>query len=812
MTRRRPKSEAVAVSLFPFLAVLLCTMGALIVLLVMLSLQAKETVEAAPPPPPPAVDEEALERYEELLARAAALDDERAALIAQLETRAKVIKDLDIEGTKLEEELESLDALRGQMRNNDESDVTEAQLKANLTWYENKLFEKEGELRKIRQRVAENPVSYAIVPYTGDSGTFQRPLYIECSEEGVILQPEGVVLRADDFTVLAANNPLVSAIRETTDYWRSRGRSARGEAYPLLLVRPNGALAFHAAKTALEFWSGDFGYELIEENWNLEFSQPDPELARRQARAVDNARRVLANLSHGGSGLIAQATRPSFRVATQGSLEPVSPGSGGSGQGNGANSRENGLGGGQSSGSQAGAKGTSTGLAGAAGGTDRYGNPLPGASGNGSTGDGMLGGGVAGDNRYGQAGGTGSDTAGLAGNSFGGNPNNAAGPSGIGTGGQGSGDSLLVGGNGTGPRDPLSPMFAGNAGGQDTSSQYGAGQSSGLNGSGLGGTGQFGSPQLGSGGDPQGQGGTGQAGSALTGMGAPGTAGSLGHEPNKVTGGAVANPDGDGATNYVGMANPANDSAWRQNGAGGPMQNGGMAGATQQAGAGQGAMQPGALNQSVTNAGTPQSPGSFGQPGTTFSQGATGAQAGSAGSPASSGNFSFSPGGSSGGGGRPGMGTGAGGEHREANWALPNAGVGNVAVSRMMKVTLDANTLTVYPKDPQWQPDVVRLQPNTQDSLDDFRIAVWREMDRWGLAGRGMYWKPILKFEVTPDGADRYFELKQMMENSGFVLESQRVLPPSRANSSPAQNQPQRNGPLIIRPADNFRSSGRVQR
>ncbi|MDA7980450.1 MAG: hypothetical protein MPJ50_16955 [Pirellulales bacterium] len=653
MTRRRPKSDAVAVSLFPFLAVLLCTMGALIVLLVMLSLQAKDgAADIAGPAPPPAVDEDALARHAELVARADELATQRAELSERIAARIKELEDIDIEGTRLEEELASLDALRGQLRNTADSEVTEEQLRANLTWYENKLIEAEAELRKIKQRIATNPVSYAIVPYLGGSGTYRRPLYIECTDAGVILQPEGVILRADDFAILAANNPLVSAIRTTIDYWQTQGRSSRGEAYPLLLVRPDGALAFHAAKTALEFWNGDFGYELVDEGWNLEFSPPDAELAQRQARAIDNARKLLSTLRRGNSGLVAQATRPSFRVATQGSLEQLSPGA------------------------------------------------VPGLGGQGAAGQGSSE--------------TGFDSD-VTGSRYGAN----------GAGETGTADN---------PFANLNQVAADSLGGEPGSEN----------------------------GNPLGIGtGTGTGGMTSTGTG---------HQPNQVTGGAVNQPGGEGQNNYIGLANPANDAAWRQNGAAG------VAGATAS-----GAMQPGTLESAVAAAGTPQMPGSFGQPGSftqsssfgqpgsSFSTSISGAPSADAQSPPSS-SFSFS-----------GAGQGAGGSagqgHRQANWALPNAGFGDVAVSRAMRVTLDGSELTIYSMDPQTRPEIVYLQPQTADSLDDFRAAVWREMDRWGLAGRGMYWKPILKFEVTPAGADRYFQLKRLMENSGFVLESQRVLP-----------------------------------
>ena len=50
MSRPTASREASAVSLFPFLAVLLCTMGSLLVLLVVLAQQATEQADARPSP------------------------------------------------------------------------------------------------------------------------------------------------------------------------------------------------------------------------------------------------------------------------------------------------------------------------------------------------------------------------------------------------------------------------------------------------------------------------------------------------------------------------------------------------------------------------------------------------------------------------------------------------------------------------------------------------------------------------------------------------------------------------------------------
>ena len=44
-------------------------------------------------------------------------------------------------------------------------------------------------------------------------------------------------------------------------------------------------------------------------------------------------------------------------------------------------------------------------------------------------------------------------------------------------------------------------------------------------------------------------------------------------------------------------------------------------------------------------------------------------------------------------------------------------------------------------------------------------------MDTWGIAGREMYWRPILNFYVAPGGEPRLLDLTRSLEGSGLVIE-----------------------------------------
>jgi len=290
MSRVRPQVGP-TISLFPFLAVLLCTMGSLLVLLVLFS-SSVENADAE------AVAAAAREQEEDLeLAR-----DELGWRIDQLEgVRSRTADDLararlqlagiEADSRSLVDELDELERMAAALEAGaDEADEP-------LTDLEQRLAAAKAEIDEARQAAAERPPAYAVVPYEGDAGTHRRPLYIECCIDGVFLQPEGIRLGPSDFEgTPGPGNPLASALRAAREHVANRpGESGEPavQPYPLLLVRPSGVMAYYAARESLQSWGSDFGYQFIDEDWTLTFPPPDAALAEAEMRAVEEARRRL---------------------------------------------------------------------------------------------------------------------------------------------------------------------------------------------------------------------------------------------------------------------------------------------------------------------------------------------------------------------------------------------------------------------------------------------------------------------------------------------------------------------------------------
>ena len=299
--RRAVRRQAVGVALFPFLAVLICTMGSLIVLLVLLVQQARldarsiaaEQVGAVPPD-----DQQLRQQLEEAQWKRELLEQSRAEKTKELaDSRVKLahledhIQRLATRARDLMERAKAID--EGQQLQDNQLAAAQAEL-ARL---QQEIAKKQAELDETRKRLQAQEQWFALIPYEGPHGTRRRPIYIECTAEGVIIQPEGLVFSPDDFNgPLGPHNPLDAALRTIREHLNATARGT-GEPYPLLVVRPSGIVAYGAARAALKDWDEEFGYELVGDDKKLAFGSPDPALSGLLQKSVAVARRRQAAMA-----------------------------------------------------------------------------------------------------------------------------------------------------------------------------------------------------------------------------------------------------------------------------------------------------------------------------------------------------------------------------------------------------------------------------------------------------------------------------------------------------------------------------------
>lgn len=281
MSRR--SRTTLAPNLFPFLAVLVCTLGTLILLLALVAQKAETAAQQVAD----SQDSTTRLRTEEEQWRAQELQKLRARQTAELEERRSALAHLEDHLRRLREELAQLAS---------EAKAAETQTdEANVLQTQRELAELRAEIERAKQEIDDlgrerdgRPPRVVIVPYKGTNGTDRRPIYVECTDQAVIIQPEGVRITAAQLDgPLGPGNPLDAALRAVRAHWQQSGEPQ--PPYPLLLVRPDGIHAYAACRTAMAAWDDQFGYELIPADLRLGFPQPDPTLRDKLVATVDDA-------------------------------------------------------------------------------------------------------------------------------------------------------------------------------------------------------------------------------------------------------------------------------------------------------------------------------------------------------------------------------------------------------------------------------------------------------------------------------------------------------------------------------------------
>ncbi len=321
MSRYPVRKKAVGVSLFPFLAVLICTMGALIVLLVLVVQMAH--VDASEQPPQP-LDQAEMEK-ESYEWRLGLLQQQHKQLDADVQRNAAELSHLEQHIRELERRWKQLVAEATDLKQRVDHGADDSTTTRNeLARVQAAIATVKNELQVARRRAATQPPVYAIVPYDGPNGTHRQPIYLECTQQGIVVQPDGIVLRTGDLDgPLGAGNPLDAVLRAIRKYQGELQGATTSNAYPLLIVRPDGAEVYALARAAMRVWDDEFGYELIDAEKRLEFPPVD-------ARRVELLKKVVADARSRQAILIA-AMPSRYQRSDQGSGFVAAPERGGTG-------------------------------------------------------------------------------------------------------------------------------------------------------------------------------------------------------------------------------------------------------------------------------------------------------------------------------------------------------------------------------------------------------------------------------------------------------------------------------------------------
>jgi hypothetical protein len=303
MSRAKATEVTSPLSLFPFIGVLLSTMGALLVVLIAVSRSARDTAvrdvaaeqEAAQKALSPPQSEEDRQKLDQINQYAARLRDVRERTERRLRDEQSRLSHIEDQMRRLEDQMAGLGAAAAELEGMDQGHLDDRrQAEREMERLRQLIAESRGTIDSLKKENASKKRSYAIIPYEGPNGTQRRPLYIECRAEEVILQPEGIRLAAQDFMPpIDSGNPLASALRAAREeISKETGgvTTKQTEPYPLILVRPEGIEAYYLVRMAIASWDADFGYEFVGSDWKLDFPPASPQLAKLEHQAIEQAR------------------------------------------------------------------------------------------------------------------------------------------------------------------------------------------------------------------------------------------------------------------------------------------------------------------------------------------------------------------------------------------------------------------------------------------------------------------------------------------------------------------------------------------
>ena len=330
---RRPSNSSAGVSLFPVLAVLVCTMGSLILLLIVTTkrIRAAAIEKARQAAVVEVVEPEIIAPVAESLLAPVDVNRHENAIRGwrtQLESLTAERNSTREALTDLERKLVAAQSavLRSQQTATSKKDrLKEARgiqqkaaadrerLQGEIEAMRDELAASEQRLADAKERQKTAQSKFAFIPFDGRNGTTRRPILIECTDKFIRFVPEDIRLTPAELNGFTAGfNPLLNASRELIHYWNAYDRvhaeeaaseaenstdevtnkdllsfgNSTKEPYVLLLVRPTGAMSFLIAKNLLGQLKIPHGYELLDDDMELEFSDPNPDAKQICQQAI----------------------------------------------------------------------------------------------------------------------------------------------------------------------------------------------------------------------------------------------------------------------------------------------------------------------------------------------------------------------------------------------------------------------------------------------------------------------------------------------------------------------------------------------
>lgn len=695
------KRDELAPSLFPFLAVLVCTMGALVLILMLVVNNAESYAKEA------AKNDEVEQVSEEMMALSEEMQKVRAKQQKELERQQGELAHIEDHINRLLKRAEDLAKQREKlMQQQSERLVSDEEFEKAKADLLKKIAENEEELKKKEEEKKEKKPAYAIIPYYGPNGTQRRPIYLECTAQGLIVQPDGFMLQLRDLQPpYGPGNPLDAVLRSIRSHLETISATGGVAPYPLLIVRPDGIRTYALARGAITSWDDQFGYELVEDDKELKYPAFEKPIRAELEKVVAQARARQVALIAAMPGRMREMLEDSSGGEGWGPIDTDEAVAEGLGGGDGEGDADDSMAGGDGSGSaneQALASGNGNNRN-SQGATDAAGNEL---LANGNRPENFVA-----TNPYGSGGfmpgrsGAGVSTGG---GSLGGRSSPATG----------------------GMRTVGAPMAGGNVPGngeRGNDPQEGTGGSTEF----LGGEGEFGPISANS--NPQQMAGGSQAKQGTNGKLAQNQQGTV---DGQASGAGDAADGVDGTTKQKAMAGKSNGtpppegSVFREMSGGGDSLSG--------------------------------TPGGEGSPGVTYSTAA--AKKSSAKDSKTKNSSSPSKPSAE----EEELPSGAIVISQGSDWTRQN--VRGTAIDRVIRIHCMADRWVILAEPKQQGTKTIFLRRGLAQARDDLAKALQGRIDSWGMALAGGYWKPRIVVHVDADAQTRYDQLRRVLQGSGIEV------------------------------------------
>lgn len=292
MKRRRNQLQP---STFPFMAVLLCAMGSLILLLLILDRRAKLAAQQrAMFAVQQQQGQDAAEHARLLAAQKADWERGRRALhawlqgeqqqvldkLSQVQTQSasvqQTIQQHEVRSLQLEKHLQQEQQRLADLKSRvvqrqqllQQTQTQSEQTRQEMAALSTELQQLEDTIYQLKKLRANSQKTYSLVPYAGPYGDTRQPIYIECCQDRIIFHPDQLTITDQDFSILLVNREIQRRMLAL----QRAGTGKDDRPYLFLLVRPNGLDSYFAMLALLRSVSFDYGYELIDQDWVLDFS------------------------------------------------------------------------------------------------------------------------------------------------------------------------------------------------------------------------------------------------------------------------------------------------------------------------------------------------------------------------------------------------------------------------------------------------------------------------------------------------------------------------------------------------------------